>query len=77
MVLAKLAVLLCNPLVLRDLQKIRSIEIPETAPAAFKAIKDISSLNSQVEIRVAEVNAVLREMDRDFGLTIDNTLNWP
>ena len=54
-----------------------NVRATQTTPSAGEAIKDMGAAKALVQDRVAEVNAVLREMDRDFGLRMDDTLNRP
>jgi uncharacterized FlaG/YvyC family protein len=58
-------------------QKTDSVDITRPSAEASQAIHDMGIAKAAVQNRVSEVNAVLREMDRDFGLRMDDTLNRP
>ena len=54
-----------------------STESPAVTAVAKEVINGTKEASKAVHARVSEVNAALREMDRDFGLRIDETLNRP
>ena len=64
-----------------DVSKVSVTQAKTESPAVKAVAKEVISnskeVSKAVHARVSEVNAALREMDRDFGLRIDETLNRP